>query len=119
VLPNRADFTGSQDVEQARWQHAEVASPHLDRPVPVVAAKDIPYIPHANRLQNLNIYLPRTPQSAALIGCDRTRCHPQERARSFAGHAASRQWVAVNSPVQSPLPPTAARVPTNSTTRDQ
>ncbi|MEU4657637.1 hypothetical protein AB0G32_27500 [Streptomyces sp. NPDC023723] len=68
MLPNRADFTGSRDVGQARWQHAEVASPHLDRPIPVVAAKDIPYIPHANRLQNLSIYLPRTPQSAALIG---------------------------------------------------
>jgi kynurenine formamidase len=51
-----------------RWQPAEVVSPHLDRPVPVVAAKDIPYVAHANRLQNLSIYLPRTPGTAALIG---------------------------------------------------
>lgn len=57
-MPSRAD----------RWQSAEVVSPHLDRPVPVIAAKDIPYIPHANRLQTLSIYLPRTPRTAALIG---------------------------------------------------
>ncbi|WP_290051951.1 hypothetical protein [Amycolatopsis solani] len=50
-----------------RWQLAEVVSPNLDRPVPVIAAKDIPYVPHANRLQNLHIYLPRTPRTAALI----------------------------------------------------
>lgn len=67
-MPNRADFTWPQDARQARWQSAEVASPHLDRRIPVIAAKDIPYIPNANRLQNLSIYLPRTPQTAMLIG---------------------------------------------------
>jgi kynurenine formamidase len=54
-----------QDVE---WQLAEVTSPHLAHPVSVVAAKDIPYIPNANRLQNLSIYLPKTPETSNLIG---------------------------------------------------
>lgn len=81
----RADFTGPQDARQARWQPAEVASPRLDRRIPVIAAKDIPYILNANRLQNLSIYLPWTPQSAALIGTpvtslpgtDSTARHPR------------------------------------------
>ncbi|WP_435131672.1 hypothetical protein [Actinacidiphila sp. bgisy144] len=68
MTPDRVDVAASQDIRQARWQPAEVASPHLDRPVPVVAAKDVAYLPHANRLQNLSIYLPRTPRTAALIG---------------------------------------------------
>ncbi|MGW3865283.1 hypothetical protein ACWEDZ_27915 [Streptomyces sp. NPDC005047] len=84
-MPNREDFTGPQDTRQARWQAAEVASPHLDRRIPVIAAKDIPYIPNANRLQNLSIYLPQTPQTAALIGTpvtslpgtDSTARHPR------------------------------------------
>jgi kynurenine formamidase len=65
---DRADFAGSRDAGHARWQPAEVTSPHLDRPVPVIAAKDIPYIPNHNRLQNVSIYLPRTSRTAELIG---------------------------------------------------
>jgi kynurenine formamidase len=56
------------DAQPAEWQPAEVASPRLDHPVSVVAAKDIPYISNANRLQNLSIYLPKTPETANLIG---------------------------------------------------
>jgi hypothetical protein len=68
VTTGREDFAGTRDAGQARWEPAEVTSPHLGRPVPVIAAKDIPYIPNNNRLQNVSIYLPRTPQTAELIG---------------------------------------------------
>jgi acetyl esterase/lipase len=56
------------DSKYAEWQPAEVTSPRLAHPVSVVAAKDIPYIPNANRLQNLSIYLPETPETSNLIG---------------------------------------------------
>lgn len=62
------------------WQAAEVASPLLTRPVPVVAARNIATVPGGNRLQNLHLYLPRTPDTAALIG------HP---VASLPGAAAS------------------------------
>ena len=68
MMPRRADFTGTRDAGQICWQPAEVTSPHVGRPVPVIAARDIPYIRNANRLQNLSIYLPRTPQTAGLVG---------------------------------------------------
>jgi kynurenine formamidase len=55
-------------AQPAQWRLAEVTSPRLDHPVSVVAARDIPYIPNANRLQNLSIYLPKTPETASLIG---------------------------------------------------
>jgi kynurenine formamidase len=54
-MPKRAGCADARDAGQARWQPAEVASPHLDCPIPVIAARDIPYIPNANRLQNLSI----------------------------------------------------------------
>jgi hypothetical protein len=50
------------------WELAQVTSPHLANPAPVIAAKGIPYRPNANRLQNLSLYLPKTPQTASLIG---------------------------------------------------
>jgi kynurenine formamidase len=50
------------------WQPAEVTSPQLAHPVSVVAAKAIPYVADANRLENLSIYLPKTPETANLIG---------------------------------------------------
>lgn len=56
------------DKDYVEWQLAEVTSPQLAHPVPVVAARDIPYIPNANRLQNLSIYLPKTPETSNLIG---------------------------------------------------
>ncbi|WP_432837819.1 hypothetical protein [Dactylosporangium sp. CA-092794] len=68
MMPDRADFTAPQAAGPARWRPAEVTSPQLDRPVPVIAAKDIPYIANANRFQNVSIYLPRTPETAGLIG---------------------------------------------------
>jgi kynurenine formamidase len=57
-----------QDAQHVEWQLAEVTSPHLAHPVSVVAAKDVPYSPNANRLQNLSIYLPKTPETSNLIG---------------------------------------------------
>jgi len=58
----------TEDSKQVEWQLAEVTSPHLAHPVSVVTAKDIPYLPNANRFQNLSIYLPETPESSRLIG---------------------------------------------------
>ena len=55
-------------AEQVQWQLAEVTSPHLSEPVPVVAAKNIPYMENANRLQNLSIYLPSTLETLKLVG---------------------------------------------------
>jgi kynurenine formamidase len=64
-MPTRTDH-------HAKWQRAEVKSPHLDHAVSVVVAKDIPYLPNANRLQNLSIYLPTTPETLSLIGTPAT-----------------------------------------------
>lgn len=55
-----------------RWQRAEVKSPRLCHPVRVVAARDIPYLPDANRFQTLNIYLPETAASSSLVGTPAT-----------------------------------------------
>ncbi len=44
-----------------------MSSPLLAQPVPVVAAKNVAYIANANRFQNLNLYLPATPEMAALV----------------------------------------------------
>src|SRR5262245_8678410 len=52
----------------ARWQLSEVASPHLAQSVSVIAAKSIPYVRGGNRLQNLNLYLPRTSEMSSLVG---------------------------------------------------
>ena len=57
-----------QDAGQKQWEFGDVISPHLDHPVSVVAAKDIPYVPDGNRFQNLSIYLSKTPETSSLIG---------------------------------------------------
>lgn len=67
-MSNGAASIGMQGVGQVEWRLAEVESPHLADPVSVVAAKGIPYIANANRLQNLSIYLPKTPETSSLIG---------------------------------------------------
>ena len=54
--------------DRAQWRRAEVVSPRVDGPVPVIAATGIPYIADANRLQNLSIYLPVTAETSALAG---------------------------------------------------
>jgi kynurenine formamidase len=51
-----------------RWQLQEVSSPNQDTPVPVVVARNIPYRPNSNRLQNLSIYLPATEPNQVLSG---------------------------------------------------
>jgi kynurenine formamidase len=58
----------AQTDDDVEWQFAEVTSSDLAHPVSVVAAKNISYLPHANRLQNLSIYLPRTSETSKLIG---------------------------------------------------
>lgn len=50
------------------WQHTEVKSPHIAQPVPVVAAKDIPYVQNGHRFQTLNVYLPRSSETDSLVG---------------------------------------------------
>lgn len=55
-------------ISQVRWQNKDVTSPCLAKPVTVIAAIGLPYISVANRLQNLNIYLPNTLQARNLIG---------------------------------------------------
>ncbi|KAF4549617.1 Hypothetical protein D9617_20g026730 [Elsinoe fawcettii] len=49
------------------WHKSTVTSPKLDKPVQVIVAQDIPYLPDANRLQNLTIYLPLDETSAELV----------------------------------------------------
>lgn len=51
-----------------RWEHAETVSPRLERPVPVVVARDLPYLPGANRFQNISLYLPATARTSDLVG---------------------------------------------------
>ena len=58
---------GVQQNALARWQPAEVTSPHLAQSVPVIAAKSIPYVRDSNRLQNLSLYLPQTSETLPLI----------------------------------------------------
>lgn len=55
-------------VSRARWALAELTSPRLARPVPTIVARGIPYVRDGNRLQNLSLYLPATPETSALIG---------------------------------------------------
>jgi len=66
-MPDCADFTRTRDTGQIRWQPAEVTS-RISVVRPVLAARDIPYIHNANRLQKLSIYVPSRPQTAGLIG---------------------------------------------------
>ena len=53
--------------ETVIWQESEVRGPHITNPIPVVVAKNSPYISNGNRLQNLSIYLPRTPRTLDLV----------------------------------------------------
>lgn len=46
----------------------QVKSPHIAQPVPVVAAKDIPYEQNGHHFQTLNIYLPRSSETDSLVG---------------------------------------------------
>ena len=54
--------------DEVKWQLAEVTSALLDKPVSVVAAKNIPSVSDANRLQNFSIYLPHTSETSRLVG---------------------------------------------------
>lgn len=58
----------TQEPNVVSWQRAEVKSPDLEQFIPVIVAKDIPYIDGANRFQNLSLYLPDTPTFSALVG---------------------------------------------------
>jgi kynurenine formamidase len=67
-MSNSPAPTTTRRVKDVTWELTEVTSPQLANPVTVVAAKDIPYVPNANRLQNLSIYLPKTSKTSNLIG---------------------------------------------------
>lgn len=58
----------SQSTQQIKWQESTVSSHHIAQPIPVIVAKDIPYFEGANRLQNLNVYLPVTDATSELVG---------------------------------------------------
>ena len=58
----------SRSTEEVQWQQTTVSSPHLPQPIPVIAAKKVPYFANANRLQNLNVYLPATGSTSELVG---------------------------------------------------
>lgn len=58
-------FTGKENI---KWESKDVKSPHIDNPVPTVAALNIPYVQDGHRFQTLNIYVPRTQQTASLVG---------------------------------------------------
>ena len=47
-------------------------SHHISSPVPVVSAKYITYLPNANKLQNLNMYLAKTPGTSKTVGTPAT-----------------------------------------------
>lgn len=57
-----------QDFSEVRWQAIKVSAPWLDRPTPVVAARNIPYIRGANRFQNLSVYLSSRAETISLVG---------------------------------------------------
>lgn len=57
-----------QAADQVEWEFAEVTSPRLPEPVPVIVARNVSYLPAGNRLQNLSIYLPRASETTALVG---------------------------------------------------
>ena len=57
---------------EVTWQLAEVYSPSKGLAISVIAAKDIPYKSNANRMQNLNIYLPKTEKTEKLVGTSAT-----------------------------------------------
>ena len=60
--------TTMENNSEVLWQYCEVASPKLLRPVTVIAAKGLSYVSDANRLQNLNVYLPDTAEAGSLVG---------------------------------------------------
>ena len=61
-----------ENISKVLWLHIDVTSPHLSGPVAVIAAIGIPYVADANRLQNLDIYLPDTLETRNLIGTPAT-----------------------------------------------
>jgi kynurenine formamidase len=67
-MSNTPTAIRTPEATEVPWELAQVTSPHLANPAPVIAAKGIPYRPNANRLQNLSLYLPKTPQTASLMG---------------------------------------------------
>jgi len=65
------------------WELDEVMSPHLDHAASVVIAETFPpYLPNANRLQNLSSYLPKPSETSRLVGTSVTSL-PNLNAQSF------------------------------------
>ncbi|KAH8672028.1 hypothetical protein BGZ60DRAFT_537525 [Tricladium varicosporioides] len=57
TVERNSQFSRSGDMD-VKWQLTEVVNPDLQGPVQTITAKDILYLPHGNRFQTLNIYLP-------------------------------------------------------------
>lgn len=55
------------------WQSTTVKSPHINNPVPVIAALDVPYSRSNNGRQVLNIYVPKVPANSDLVGSPVTK----------------------------------------------
>lgn len=60
-------MSGHLDVG-VRWQEITVISPRIPEGVAVIAAREIPHRADGHRLQTFNIYIPKTPSNAKLVG---------------------------------------------------
>ena len=76
--------------QSIQWQFSEVESPHLERPVPVAAAKDVPYVAGGNRFQTLNIYVPRS--LAGRAGVPFPGGSPSSKAPRYLVHVHGGAW---------------------------
>ena len=103
------------DKDYVEWQLAEVTSPQLAHPVPVVAARDIPYIPNANRLQNLSIYLPkrRKRQTSSALGPGPSRAlNPRHSSLDASYTSTAAPGATLNSRPRRSNPPSLTPSPT-------
>lgn len=71
------------ETEAVQWEFAEVTSSRLAHPVPVVAVKDIKYVQDGDRYQTYRLYLPRTTETATLVGTPADRL-PDADSRSLS-----------------------------------
>jgi kynurenine formamidase len=55
------------------WEKTSVRAPDLPSPVPVIAAKDVPYVLNGHRFQTFTVYLRRTTSNESLLGLSATR----------------------------------------------
>lgn len=85
----------TDESSQVQWQRVELSAPGLSQPVAVVAAKHIPYQRNGGRFQTMNVYLPTTPASLALIGQPVTSLpsrFPDRQAAQYLVHIHGGAW---------------------------